>query len=250
MNDDKTLSGYYDSPKNINTETGQPFGDKCPLSELYWTLDGSNNAILKEKAKCLNYNKKFYSYVLVVEDKQQPELVGKILVFQYGKTIKDKIMIEKNGEISGEPCNVFKLHNGKDFQLIVKEVQDDKGNTFPDYKMCQFKPTISSISLPSGGVMKNVPLDENGMIPSNLQAKIKEFFLAREVNIEDFSPKALTEEQVSKIGQITAKLTGQTVANNTVADADDFSFDSMDEVDNSTEQPSTSSQSDDEFFDF
>ena len=45
-----------------------------------------------------NYSKKYYSYVLVVEDEQQPELVGKIMILQYGKTIKDKIKRINNKE--------------------------------------------------------------------------------------------------------------------------------------------------------
>jgi hypothetical protein len=72
-------------------------------------MTNSKNAILQEKAKCLKYSKKYYSYVLVLEDEQQPELVGKIMIFQYGKTIKDKILAEKNGEISGVSCNVFEF---------------------------------------------------------------------------------------------------------------------------------------------
>ena len=108
----KELCGFYDSPKN--------FGEKCTLSDLYYQLSGSKNAILQERAKMLNYSRKYYSYVLVLEDEQQPELVGRIMIFQYGKTIKDKISAEKNGEISGVGVNVFDLANGKDFVLTTK----------------------------------------------------------------------------------------------------------------------------------
>ena len=78
----RELSGWFDSPKNFN--------EKCPLTDLYYTMQNSKNAILIEKSKQLKYSKKYYSYVLVIEDEQQPELVGKIMIFQYGKTIKDK----------------------------------------------------------------------------------------------------------------------------------------------------------------
>lgn len=111
----KELAGWFDSPKN--------FGEKCPLTDLYYNMVNSKNAILVEKAKQLNYSKKYYSYALVIEDEQQPELVGKIMIFQYGKIIRDKILAEKNGEISGVSCNVFDLANGKDFVLLVKEIQ-------------------------------------------------------------------------------------------------------------------------------
>src|SRR5690606_16452654 len=91
----KELSGWFDSAKNFN--------EKCPLTDLYYSMLNSKNAILIEKAKCLKYSKKYYSYVLILEDDQQPELVGKIMIFQYGKTIRDKILAEKTGEISGNP---------------------------------------------------------------------------------------------------------------------------------------------------
>jgi hypothetical protein len=70
-------------------------------------MQNSKNAILIDKSKQLKYSKKFYSYVLVIEDEQQPELVGKIMIMQYGKQLKTKISSERNGEITGVACNVF-----------------------------------------------------------------------------------------------------------------------------------------------
>lgn len=243
------LAGYYDSPKNINPETGAPFADKCPLSDTYWALKNSKNAILQEKANMLNYSKKYFSYVLVVEDEQQRENVGKIMIFQYGKTIKDKIAQERNGDISGEPCNIFSLQNGKDFRLIVKEVQDDRGNTFPDYRMCQFMANPSSIALPTPNGMKSLPLDENGKISAEHQGKIKEFMLSRDSNLEDFAPRAFSEEQESKVTEIINYLTGKSSAkvSESQPDADDFTFD---DVDSGTETSTTSSDGDDFDFDF
>ncbi|CAG7581602.1 MAG: ssDNA binding protein [uncultured marine phage] len=240
------LAGYYDSPKNINPETGSPFSDKCALTECFWSLKNSKNAILQEKASMLNYSKKYFSYVLIVEDAQQRENEGKIMVYQYGKTIKDKINQERNGDISGVPCNVFSLQSGKDFRLIVKEVQDDKGNTFPDYRMCQFVNNPSSISLPTPEGMKNVPLNDEGKISPEHQGKIKDFLLNRGHDLEDFAPKALSEEQQSKVSEIIDYLTGRTSAKAAASEpeTEDFTFDDVSESDNSTESSS------DEDFDF
>jgi len=241
------LAGYYDSPKNINPANGSPFSDKCALTECYWNLKNSKNAILQEKANLLKYSKKYFSYVLVVEDEQQRENVGKIMIFQYGKTIKDKIAQERNGDISGVPCNIFSLQNGKDFRLIVKEVQDDKGNSFPDYRMCQFVANPSSISLPTSEGMKNVPLNENGKISEEHQNKIKSFLLSRDIQIEDFSPKPLSDEQESKVTEIINYLTGRTsgkvAASKSEPDTSDFTFDDV-------EQASESGSSSDDDFDF
>ena len=85
------LNGYYDSPSN--------FQEKCELSSLYFTLDKSPNPMLKDRAKCLNKVTKYYSYAIVLEDKQQPELEGQIVVFPYGWKIAQKIDAEWNGEM-------------------------------------------------------------------------------------------------------------------------------------------------------
>ena len=237
----KELSGWFDSPKNFN--------EKCPLTDLYYTMQNSKNAILMEKSKMLKYSKKYYSYVLVIEDEQQPELVGKIMIFQYGKTIKDKIQAERNGEISGVPCNVFDLSAGKDFVLVVKEIQTGD-ETYPDYKMSMFKPETSSLPIyfKEKQAFKNAPLVD-GKIDPNAQGKVRDFLLDREFSLEDFSPKRLTDEQQAKITEIANFLTGKASSSfsNAKAEAkpssDDFDFE-----DNFSTSTSTADETEDDFF--
>jgi hypothetical protein len=211
-------------------------------------MQNSKNAILIEKSKQLKYSKKYYSYVLVIEDEQQPELVGKIMIFQYGKTIKDKIQAEKNGEISGVSCNVFDLQAGKDFVLLVKEIQTGD-ETYPDYKMSMFKPETSSIPIYSKekGIFKNVPLNSEGKIEPAHQGKVKDFLLDREHDLEEYAPKPLTEEQQSKISEIINFLTGKASSSYTKAEAkpssDDFVFD-----DDFEEDKKDDVESEDDFF--
>ena len=238
----RELSGWFDSPKN--------FGEKCPLTDLYYQMQNSKNAILVEKSRQLKYSRKYYSYVLVLEDEQQPELVGKIMVLQYGKTIKDKISAERNGEISGVPCNVFDLTAGKDFVMVVKEIQTGD-ETYPDYKMSMFKPEATSLPIyfKDKGAFKNAPLNADGKIEASVQAKIKDFLLDREINLEDFAPKPLNEEQQSKITEITNFLTGKasTSYSNSKQESkpssDDFDFE-----DNFSAPASTSDETEDDFF--
>ena len=218
----KELSGWFDSPKN--------FGEKCTLTDLYYTMVNSKNAILVEKAKMLKYSKKYYSYVLVLEDEQQPELVGKIMIFQYGKTIKDKISAEKNGEISGIPCNVFDLSAGKDFVLVVKEIQTGD-ETYPDYKMSMFKPETSSLPLyfKDKQAFKNVPLIDGKVDPS-VQGKIKDFLTERDHDLEEYSPKKLDDQQQAKINEVINFMTGKSSTSFNTAKAEskptseDFDF--------------------------
>ena len=240
----KELSGWFDSPKNFN--------EKCALTDLYYTMQNSKNAILMEKSKQLKYSKKYYSYVLILEDEQQPELVGKIMIMQYGKTIKDKIMTENNGEISGVPANVFDLSAGKDFVMIVKEISTGD-ETYPDYKMSMFKSETSSLPIyfKEKGLFKNAPLNAEGKIDASVQGKIKDFLTERDHDLEDFAPKKLTEEQQVKISDITNYLTGKAASSFTnkaesKPSSDDFSFE-----ENFTNNPVTTSnvsESEDDFF--
>jgi hypothetical protein len=238
----KELSGWFDSPKNFN--------EKCSLTDLYYTMQNSKNAILIEKSKQLKYSKKYYSYVLVLEDDQQPENVGKIMIFQYGKTIKDKIMAEKNGEISGVGCNVFDLAAGKDFVLVVKEIQTGD-ETYPDYKMSMFKPETTSLPIyfKEKGVFKNAPLND-GKIDTSVQGKIKDFLLEREHDLEEYSPKSLTEEQQSKITEITNFLTGKSSSSFTNSKESKPSSDDFDFEDDFSKTTSTTSvvEDEDDFF--
>ena len=238
----KELSGWFDSPKNFN--------EKCALTDLYYTMQNSKNAVLIEKSKQLKYSKKYYSYVLVIEDEQQPELVGKIMIFQYGKTIKDKISQEKNGEISGVPCNVFDLAEGKDFVMIVKEIQtgDEK---YPDYKMSTFKSETTSLPIyfKEKGAFKNVPtVDVDGKLRVNpeAQGKVKDFLLERDHELEEYAPKKLSDEQNGKINEIVNFLTGKasqsfSTSKETKPSSEDFEFE-----ENFTSKTTTTSVSTDE----
>lgn len=220
----KELSGWFDSPKNFN--------EKCPLTDLYYTMQNSKNAILLERSKALKYSKKYFSYVLVIEDEQQPECVGKVMIFQYGKTIKDKIQAERNGEITGVPCNVFDLAAGKDFVMLVKEISTGD-ETYPDYKNSMFKPEVSSLPIYSEekSTFKNVPVAD-GKVDARAQGMVKDFLLKRDHELEEYSPKKLSEEQQSKISEITNFLTGKAsssfnASKESKPTSDDFELDGL-----------------------
>lgn len=240
----KELAGWFDSPKN--------FGEKCPLTDLYYNMVNSKNAILVEKAKQLNYSKKYYSYALVIEDEQQPELVGKIMIFQYGKIIRDKILAEKNGEISGVSCNVFDLANGKDFVLLVKEIQTGD-ETYPDYKNSMFRPETSAITLynEEKREFKQVPV-QDGKVDQRAQKAVRDFLLKRDHDLEEFAAKPLTEEQQVKISEISNFLTGKSSASFAGASAptsNDFDFDEVaTKVESGSSMASSSADDDDDFF--
>jgi hypothetical protein len=239
----KELSGWFDSAKNFN--------EKCALTDLYYSMVNSKNAILQEKAKCLKYTKKYYSYCLVLEDEQQPEHVGKVMIFQYGKTIKDKIAAERNGEITGVPCNVFDLSQGKDFVILVKEISTGD-ESYPDYKNSMFRPEMTSLPIyfEEKGEFKNVPVVD-GKVDAKAQQKVKDFLMKRDHDLEEFAPKKLTEEQQVKVNQISGYLTGKSTPSfntNNSPSSDDFELEGA--VSSGTAMTSTSADEDDFFSDF
>jgi hypothetical protein len=201
------LVGYYDSLIN--------FGEKCPLTTLYWKLKNSKNQAEVERAELISRTTKYYSYILVIEDEQHPELEGKIMVFPYGFKIKEKINLEKTGENSeGKKCNVFDPANGKDFRLIVKQVGD-----WPNYDSSIFR-SISPLKI--WDVERNkfveVPVEydeekEKNMIKkANVQKKVVDFLSSKTVRLEDNSATPWSEETKSKVDKIIDILSGNEIS--------------------------------------
>ncbi len=200
------LQGYYDSLIN--------FGEKCPLTTLYWKLKNSKNQAEVERSDLIGRTTKYYSYILVIEDEQHRELEGKIMVFPYGYKIKEKINLEKTGENSeGKKCNVFDPANGKDFRLIVKEV----GN-FPNYDSSSFR-VVSPLKLWDETKKKfvQVPVEwseekqKNLISNAKVQGKVMEFLSTHDVLVEDNAPKRWTEEEKVKVDKIIEILSGKDI---------------------------------------
>jgi len=197
MKNEGNLAGYYDCKKNSEPN--------CEICTEYWKLKNSKNAADNEKADLIKRSTKYYSYVLVLEDEQNKDLVGKILVYPYGYTLKEKINSERNGEVTGEPCNVFDLAQGKDFKLIIKE----KGG-FQNYEASQFL-DVSPIKLfdEKTETFKVAPVDEDGKITNTkVQAKIKEILLGRKVELDDHKAKPWDENTQNRVNQVVSILNG------------------------------------------
>jgi hypothetical protein len=197
------LIGYYDCKKNFDSE--------CPLCQTYWRLSKSNNAADQEKADLLKRNTKYYSYVLILEDENHPELVGTIMVFSYGYKIREKINAQWKGEVDGKKCNVFDFANGKDFRLIIKENKTPEG-TFPNYDSSQFleKSPIKINGKPIP-VEYNAELQKNVITDAKIQEGLQKFLLKRDHNLEEYESAGWSEEVSDKVQNIIAVITGDDV---------------------------------------
>jgi len=237
------LKGYYECKKNLDSSN-------CPLCTTYWELFNSKNAADKEKAELIKRNTKYYSYILVIEDENNRELEGKILIYPFGFNIKEKINAQKKGELDGIKSNIFDLANGKDFRLIIKEKKTPQG-VYPNYDASNF---LESSPIKING--KKVPVEKNeaGKIVitnEKIQKGLQEFLLKRDVDLDDYEAKPWTDEEADKVEKIIALVSGsgitgakssinkagkESFASTPESSSDVFSFDKVadddDDVDN------------------
>ena len=211
------LVGYYDCEKNISQKT------PCPLCQSFWKLSKSNNQADVNKSELIKRSAKFYSYIMVIEDEQHPELVGKILVYPFGVKIMNKIKSEENGDVTGEKCNVFNFVTGKDFRLIIKLIptpsKDGRSKIdMPNYDTSTFLPS-SPLKIWNEKANKFVTPptveDDNGKITiadKKWLAKMREVILSRpsNVNLDDHKPnkEGWDDEKRAKVEKIIQVLNG------------------------------------------
>ena len=205
------LAGYYDCMKNLV--------DKCDICTMYWKLKNSKNATDVEKAELIGRSTKYYSYVLVLEDEQNKDLEGKVLVYPYGYKIKEKIKDQRDG-LANEPTNVFDLANGRDFKLVMKMVGE-----YPNYDSSSFM-DVSPIKIMGKKAPVEVDSKTGKAKITNLKVKekIQEFLLNRSVELEDYIAKEWTAEERYKVTNVLEILQGNEVtftekaANNSISD--------------------------------
>jgi hypothetical protein len=120
--------------------SGNAFSADCPstvgkrsiLKDLFWKLKNSHSAADQELAKKFSRKEDYYSLVQIVQDKNKPELEGKIMIFKFGKKLNELIEAQLQPEY-GEPSNPFDLFEGKLFAVQVRKVGE-----WNNYDLCSF----------------------------------------------------------------------------------------------------------------
>ena len=144
-------------------------GKKSIVKDLFWKLKNSHSAADQELAKSFSRKEDFYSLIQIVQDKNAPELEGKIMIFKFGKKLNDMIEAQLKPEY-GDPSNPFDLFNGREFAIQVRKVGE-----WNNYDLCSFVGNPSPIKIEGlpmqrseGDMKKIVDYLNNG--PKNLSS--------------------------------------------------------------------------------
>jgi hypothetical protein len=176
-------------------QSGDGFSVDCPstvgkksiLKDIFWKLKNSHSAADQETAKSFSRKEDYYSLVQIVQDKNRPELEGKIMIWKFGKKINDMIEAQLKPEY-GEPCNPYDLFEGRLFGVSVRKVGE-----WNNYDLCQFVGERMPITI-EGNKMEKSKGD---------MEKIVEYLKTGPQNLSSFDYKdwddALTEKVMSII---------------------------------------------------
>jgi hypothetical protein len=124
-------------------------GKKSVLKDLFWKLKNSHSAADQELSKNFARKEDFYSLVQIVQDKNKPELEGKVMIFKFGKKLNDMLEAQLQPEY-GSPCNPFDLFEGKEFSVSVRKVGE-----WNNYDLCSFVGEKTPIKIGGKSMEKN-----------------------------------------------------------------------------------------------
>ena len=110
-------------------------GQNDPLGELNSRLWNSGIEEDKETARRQKRRLHYVTNILVVNDPANPANNGKVMIYEFGKKIFDKIMDMMQPEFPGEtPVNPFDFWSGADFELKIRNVAGYRNYDKSDFK--------------------------------------------------------------------------------------------------------------------
>jgi hypothetical protein len=156
------------------------------LKDIFWKLQNSNSAADKELSKNFSRKEDYYSLIQIVQDKNRPELEGKIMIFKFGKKLNDMIEAQLKPEY-GEPVNPYDLFNGKLFSIHARKVGE-----WNNYDLCSFVGERCSIEI-NGKKMEKNQDDMNAIV---------EYLKTGPQNLTSFDYKDWDNETTEKVMSI------------------------------------------------
>lgn len=112
----------------------ESIGQSDPVQERFWKLWDEGE---EEEAKKLNRREYNVSNILVIEDELNPQNVGKVFLFKYGKQIFDMIKKSMDPEFKDKAkLDPFDVDDGPDFRIRLT----DRGKRPPTYEDSEWTP--------------------------------------------------------------------------------------------------------------
>jgi hypothetical protein len=174
------------SDTSFSVDCPSTVGKKSILKDLFWKLKNSHSAADQELAKKFSRKEDYYSLIQIVQDKNKPELEGKIMIFKYGKKLNDLIEAQLKPEY-GDKCNPFDLFEGREFAVHVRKVGE-----WNNYDLCSFVGEKTSIKI-KGAPMKKNQDDMNTIL---------EYLKSAPQNLASFEYKEWDEETTEKVMRV------------------------------------------------
>jgi len=189
-------SGQYTSITSPTT-----WGDRCPISELYFKIqrEGSNEE--KERAKAnLRRKENWLVNVYVVNDPKKPENNGTVKVLRYGKQLDKIIQSAINGDDSEEfGAKIFDLSpEGCNLRIKVELVSDKPGAPkYPTYTASKFLNAAAIEGLDEDKIQEtyNSIHDLNTFVERKSNDEIKAFIDQHYYGSADSAPVAAPVEE-------------------------------------------------------
>ena len=118
----------YDCPTTI--------GKPCPVCEdntLLWNADTQES---KNIARSRKRKLRIFSNIVIINDPKNPENNGKVFIFNYGKSIFDKIELALVPKFEGEtPIDPFHVLDGANFRIKITTIDG-----YRNYDLSSFDP--------------------------------------------------------------------------------------------------------------
>lgn len=131
----KKWSCWMTNPANNESkmvDCPSTIGKKSIIQDFYWKFKKSDSVAEQKLAENFSRRQRFASLVQIIKDDNNPEMVGKIMVWPYGVKIFNKLQAEMKPEF-GKPHIPFDLFEGKPFLVHITQVAG-----YNNYDNCRF----------------------------------------------------------------------------------------------------------------
>jgi hypothetical protein len=182
--DTGTEKFYVDCPSNLDAKK------KNIITEAYFATWKHDSATIREISKQFKRKPYFWCLALINEDKQHPELEGKIKIFRFGNQIDD-LIVKQNEESPGKSkVNVFNPFTGKDLYLDIRNKKiGDNDQTMTTYEDSYFGENRTTIRIDG----KNVEAKQEN------SALVQEFLQTNSPDLSQMEAKEWDADMENKV---------------------------------------------------